>query len=289
MKFMRVKCFLVLIFCSILYIKAQNVTQPKIMVIPFTTESEDIRTILEEDPNKRIILTRIKDAFDNRGVSTVDFLARLKAIESGNVMNEDNKEDIKSLIVDMSGADIYVEAEMVYTPSSTGNEVKIIMTAYEVSGGSSLANKVISSGKFYSNDVGALALRAINSIADEFLDTMQQKFTSIAENGRSVMLQIGFDENSDYNMESEIGDEGLLLQDMIEIWLDEMAYQGDYHMQGVTPLKMIVDDIKLPLTDDEGKNYTVSKFSLDLLKKMRSIGIPISRSVRGNTLYITIK
>lgn len=274
---------------AVQYVCAQNITQPKIMVIPFTTENEDIRTVLENDPNKRIILTKIKEAFDNRGVSTVDFLARLKAIESGNVLNSENQQDIKSLIIDMSGADIYVESEMIYDTSSTGNEVKLILTAYDTSGGNSLSNKVGTSGKFYTNDVGALAMKAVNSIAEDFLNTMQMKFTYTAENGKSVMLQIGFDADSSLNMEYEIESENLMLQDVIELWMEEMAYQGDYHLQGVSPLKMIIDDIKLPLTDDSGKNYTVSKFSLELLKKFRELGIPISRTVKNNTVYITIK
>lgn len=268
---------------------AQNVTQPKIMVIPFTSEGENIRTVLESDPNKRIILTKIKEGFDNRGVSTVDFIARLKAMESGQVFNSENKEDIKSLIIDMSGADIYVEAEIVFNESNKGNSVKIILTGYEAAGGSSLSNKVGDSGRFYTNDVAALALRAVNSIADEFLDTMQQKFTTIAENGKSVMLQIGFNEDSELNMESEIGEDGYTLQDIIEEFLTDLAYQGDFHIQGISSNKMVVDDIKLPVTDESGKNYTVSKFGLELMKKLKNKGIQIHRSVRGNTLYITIK
>lgn len=92
---------------------AQQVMQPKIMVIPYTKEGEDIRTVLEKDANKRIVLTKIKEAFDERGVSTIDFVAKLKAIESGEIFNMENKGDIKSQIIDMSGADIYVEAEIV--------------------------------------------------------------------------------------------------------------------------------------------------------------------------------
>ena len=61
---------------------AQNVVQPKIMVIPYTKEGEDIRTVLEADENKRIVLTKIKEAFDERGVTTIDFIAKLKAMES---------------------------------------------------------------------------------------------------------------------------------------------------------------------------------------------------------------
>ena len=41
--------------------------QPKIMVIPYTKEGEDLRTILEADVSRRIAITKIKEAFDSRG------------------------------------------------------------------------------------------------------------------------------------------------------------------------------------------------------------------------------
>lgn len=274
-------------------IVAQTVVQPKIMVIPYTKEGENIRTILEADENKRIVLTKIKEVFDERGVSTIDFVAKLKAMESGNVFNLENKQDAKSLIIDMSGADIYVEAEIVcqqgHTSGRVESRVKIVLTAYESATGASLANKVGESGTFYTQDIGKLGMKAITSCADDFLRVMQSKFSDIAENGRSLMLQIGFDENSQYTMESEVGSQGLLLQDEIELWVEEHSHNGNYHLQGVSPMKMVFDDIKLPLTDETGKNYSTSKFGMEILKFFRSLNLQISRSNRGSTLYITIK
>ena len=272
---------------------AQNVVQPKIMVIPYTKEGEDIRTVLEADENKRIVLTKIKEAFDERGVTTIDFIAKLKAMESGNVFNLDNKQDAKSLIIDMSGADIYVEAEIICLQGSvSGKEegrVKVVVTAYEAATGASLANKVGESGTFYTSDIGKLGMKAISSCADDFLRVIQTKFSDIAENGRSLMLQIGFEENSQYTMESEVGNQGFQLQDEIELWVEDHSCNGNYHLQGVSPMKMVFDDIKLPLTDETGKNYSTSKFGMEILKFFRSLNIQVSRSNRGNTLYITIK
>lgn len=272
---------------------AQNVVQPKIMVIPYTKEGEDIRTVLEADENKRIVLTKIKEAFDERGVTTIDFIAKLKAMESGNVFNLDNKQDAKSLIIDMSGADIYVEAEIIcqqrYVSGKDEGRVKVVVTAYETATGASLANKVGESGTFYTSDIGKLGMKAISSCADDFLRVIQTKFSDIAENGRSLMLQIGFEENSQYTMESEVGNQGLQLQDEIELWVEEHSYNGNYHLQGVSPMKMVFDDIKLPLSDETGKNYSTSKFGMEILRFFRSLNIQVSRSNRGNTLYITIK
>ena len=272
---------------------AQNVVQPKIMVIPYTKEGEDIRTVLEADENKRIVLTKIKEAFDERGVTTIDFIAKLKAMESGNVFNLDNKQDAKSLIIDMSGADIYVEAEIIcqqgYVSGKEEGRVKVVVTAYETATGASLANKVGESGTFYTSDIGKLGMKAISSCADDFLRVMQTKFSDIAENGRSLMLQIGCEENSQYTMESEVGNQGFQLQDEIELWVEAHSCNGNYHLQGVSPMKMVFDDIKLPLTDETGKNYSTSKFGMEILRFFRSLNIQVSRSNRGNTLYITIK
>lgn len=292
---MRTRTFILttLLLLAVGNVVAQNVVQPKIMVIPYTKEGEDIRTILEADENKRIVLTKIKEAFDERGVSTIDFVAKLKAMESGNVFNLENKQDAKSLIIDMSGADIYVDAEIVclqgYSSGQVDSRVKIVVTAYEAATGASLANKVGESGTFYTQDIGKLGMKAISSVAYDFLRVMQSKFSDIAENGRSLMLQIGFDENSQYTMESEIGSQGLLLQDEIELWVEEHSNNGNYHLQGVSPMKMVFDDIKLPLTDETGRNYSTSKFGMEMLRFFRSLNLQISRSNRGNTLYITIK
>ncbi|MBQ0128116.1 MAG: hypothetical protein KBS80_09075 [Bacteroidales bacterium] len=276
-------------------VSAQTVVQPKIMVIPYTKEGEDIRSVLEEDSNKRIALSKIKEAFDERGVSTIDFVARLKAANTADVMNMDNQADIKSAIINMSGADIYVEAEIICQQSRVDNQtkpetrVKITITAYDIATGASLANKIGECGPFYTDDVAKLSMKAISSIADDFLRVMQVKFSDIAEQGRSVMMLINLDENSNYTMESAIGSQGLLLQDEIELWVDSASYNGHYHLQGVSPLNMVFDDIKLPFVDENGATYTVSKFSMSALKFFRSLGITVSRTLKGNTLYITIK
>ncbi len=285
---------LLCLVCPLGAAMAQTVVQPKIMVIPYTKEGEDIRTVLENDANKRIVLTKIKEAFDERGISTIDFVAKLKAMESGNVFNMDNKADIKSQIIDMSGADIYVEAEIICNQREGGEKpessVKVTITAYDCATGASLSNKIGESGSFYTNDIAKLGMKAISSCADDFLRVMQMKFSDITENGRSLMLQIGFDEGSMLTMESEVGTDGLLLQDEIELWVEAHAYNGNYHLQGVSPMKMVFDDIKLPLVDETtGNNYSISKFGLEMLKFFRSLNIQISRSNRGNTLYVTIK
>lgn len=286
-----------IVFFSVIAVHAQNVVttqvttvQPKIMVIPYTKEGEDIRTILEDDVNKRIILTKIREAFDSRGFTTVDFEAKLKTVNTNNVFMADAKTDLKTQIIQQSGADIYVEAEMNVLLSESGNSVKIIIRGFEISTGNSLANKVGESNKFYTDDIGKLATKAIESCAEDFLNTMQMKFTDIVENGKSIQVNFGFDMGSAYTMSSEVGSNGLLLSDEIELWMEEAAYKNNYHIQGTTDSQMIFDDVRIPLKDPvNGRNYNPNKFAMEIFKFMRSLGLQVSRDIKGNTIYITIK
>jgi hypothetical protein len=264
--------------------------QPKIMVIPFTKEGEDIRTILEADVNKRIALTKIKESFDSRSFTTVDFVAKLKAAKDNNTFTSDNQTDIKTQIIQMSGADIYVQAEVNVQKGQSGTSVTLILTGYEASTGNSLSNKIGESGKFFTDDIGKLASKAVESVAEDFLNVMQTKFTDIVNNGKSVIIDISFDASSQYNMSSEIGSDGLPLSDQLEMWMEKNAFKNNYHIQGTTDLKMIFDDVKIPLKDQaSGNNYNPNKFALELWKFIKGLGLQPGKDVKGNTIFITIK
>jgi hypothetical protein len=260
------------------------------MVIPYTKEGEDLRTILEQDENKRIAIAKIKEGFDSRGFTTVDFVAKLKAAKDNNIFTSENQTDIKTQIIEMSGADVYVQAEVIAEKGQSGSSVKLILTAYEISTGNSLANKVGESGRFYTDDFNKLSSKAVESCVDDFLNVMQAKFTDIVNNGKSVIIDISFSSESEYRMSSEIGDEGLPLSDQIELWMEENAFKNNYHIQGTTDLRMIFDDVRIPLKDHStGNNYNPNKFALEMFKFFRKLELQISRDIKGSTIYITIK
>lgn len=271
---------------------AQSVVsvQPKIMVLPYIKQGQDYRTILENDVNKRIVLTKIKEAFDNEGFFTVDLVAKLKTLSQSAAFQEDNQTDLKKMVIEQSGADVYVEAEITCNVGSSGNSVKIILTAYEVSSGNSLSNKVGDSGRFYTTDVGALASKAVSKVAKEFLATMQMKFDEIVANGRSIVINFGFLDTSDLSMDSEVGNDGNPLKDEIELWMEENAYKNQYHIQGTVSKSMIFDDVKIPLRDPAtGRNYNVNKFMMSMRKFLRGLGLTFEENINGGAIYINFK
>ena len=263
--------------------------KPKIMVIPYTVEGEDIRTVLENDVNKRIALTKIKEAFDQRGYTTVDFFAKVKALSKATALGSTQQQDMKTMIVQQSGADVYVEAETNLLESPTGNAMKVILSGYETSTANSLANAVCESGKFYTDDYGKLTARAVETGVDNFLNTIQDKLLDIADNGQSISVTIGVDGASSCSMAQEVGGDGLALSDALELWVEKNAYKGNYHIQGTTDKQMLFDDIRIPLKDENGRTYNINKFGLKLLTFFRDLGIKIERTTSNNMLVVTIK
>ncbi|MCD4731796.1 MAG: DUF6175 family protein [Bacteroidales bacterium] len=260
------------------------------MVIPYTKKGEDIRTILEADVNRRIAITKIKEAFDQRGSSTIDFVAKLKTAEELSIFTSDNQTDIKTQIVTFSGADIFVESEVYILEQESGTSVKLILTGFLTSTASSLSNKVAESRKFYNPDIGKLVSQAVEQIAEEFLNTMQEKFNEINNNGVPIIVDFSIAESSEYLMSTEVGPDELPLSDNIEIWMDENAYKNYYHIQGTTDLRMLFDMVRIPLKDpNTGNNYNTNKFALKIYKFIKSLGISCGKSIKGNTIYITIK
>lgn len=268
---------------------AQNITtvQPKIMALPYVTEGCDIRQIIETDPNMRIVLSKIREAFDKRGFTTIDFETKLKAQSVNNALADNVQTNRRAMIIQNSGADIYVETEYIYTPSSSGNSVQVLMKACDVSTGGALASKDAFSGQFYTEDIGRLAGAAVEKVADEFLNVIQTKFDDMVENGRSIILDIKIDEASSHTLHEEINESELV--DLIEDWVADHAYKNNYHVQGSGELEMIFDDIRIPLKDENGRNYNVNQFDREVRQLFRKLGLQVAHVTKNNTLVITIK
>lgn len=262
--------------------------QPKIMVVPFTKDGEDIRTVLDNDVNRRIAITKIKEGFDDKGYTTVDFIGKLKAARDNQVFTSENQTDIKSKIIEMSGCDVYVLAEVNDKTDNSGSSVNVILSAYEASTGNSLSNKVGSSGKFFTNDIGKLTSKAVEKCIDDFTQTITSKFLEIEKKGHSVLIDFSFAESATLNMTSEVGKDKLALSDVLEDWFSKNSVNGNYHIQGTTNLKMIFDDVKIPLRDKNGNRYSSNKFALEIFNFLKSIGLTPSKEIKGNSIYLTI-
>ncbi|HFA50149.1 MAG TPA: hypothetical protein ENJ95_14155 [Bacteroidetes bacterium] len=261
--------------------------QPTIMAIPFVAQGQSIRAGFEKNELVRIAITKVKEGFDNRGVNTIDFRAKLKQVNNNEVLTDEQKSSLKDEVINLSGADIYVEVEANKKTSKTGNSVSVIMSAFDAVSGESLANKVATSPKFHTDNFEKLVEKAVESEIENLLNTIQAKFDDIRKNGRTMTLQVGVSADADFDMDMETPD-GNLLADAVENWVADHAYKGYYHVQGSTENKIVFDIVKIPLKDDRGRNFRVSKFAALFRNYIKDSGLQASRTIQGNNVVITL-
>ncbi len=291
MNLMKINCISIILLCALSgYASGQDSvpTQPTLMPIPFTPQGKSTRAAFEENELMRISITKVKEAFDNRGVNTIDFRAKLKQINNNELQESDQKADIKDDLIRMSGADIYIEVEANPNYSDEGNSVTIIMSAYDAFSGESLANKVSTSPKFYTTSFEKLVEKAVDDKIEDFLNTLNTKFQDIRENGRTIVLTIGVGNDQAFDMDTEINAEGVLLSDAIEDFVADNAFKAKYHLQGISTNKIIFDLVKVPIFGDDAKPYRVSKFAVDLRNYLKPYGYDAQRDINGQNVVITL-
>jgi hypothetical protein len=270
-----------------------NQIQPSIIVLPFKKEGENYRQLLE-DPvqgfQKRIAISRVKEAFDSRGFTTYDFIAELTKSETAEIFTASSLMDEKDLIVKNSGADIFVIVDINVDKGASGTDVKIILQAYETATARSLTNKDASSGKFYTDDISRLAGRAIDAMKEDFMNVLQSKFTDIVNNGRSIYMEFVLDPGAELNFQSEIGEDGDLLSEVIMDWMSQNAFKNYAKRGGSTAHKLIYDDVRIPLKDQTtGLNYEIESFGRLIRKYLRSINISSTIEYPRGQILVTIK
>ncbi len=259
------------------------------MVIPFVKEGQQLRTVYERDDklNLRIAVTKVKETFDDKDIPTIDFRAKVKQVQVDEHMNNGNQTSIKQKVIELSGADIYVEVEATILEDPDGNSVSVNATAFDVFSGQVLASGVGTTPKFYTMNFEKLTQKAVNSFMEEFTKNIQNKFDALIKEGRVVVVDIGFDENAEIDMDTEMED-GRLFSDHLEDWFTENAFGSYFHIQGVTATKMILDEVRIPVKEESGRNYRVTKFAAKLRSFLKKQGLDVTRDVVGSKIYITI-
>lgn len=289
---MRIYILMALWLCTasslVLGQETKNTAQPTIMVVPFAKKGQSIRGAYEHNELARIAITKTKEGFDQRGVNTIDLVGKLKQTNNNAALQEDQASDVKDDVIALSGADIYVVVEASRNYSNSGNSATVILTAYDAFSGESLANKVSNSPKLYTDNYEKLVEKAVEKEIDNLLNTIQEKFTAMLENGRSIVINVGIAEDATLSLDDEVNDDGDLLSDLIEFWVEENAYKGNYHLQGVTGNKMIFDLVKVPVKRPNGSAFKISRFASKFRKHLRKNGIRAKQLIQGSNLVFTL-
>lgn len=269
-----------------------NQLQPKIIVIPYVSNGEDIRSKIEANPNTRIAISLVKKAFDQRGYTTYDFLTALKSAEESSVRDNSNSIMLSKneIINKYSKAEIEIQIDCVELPSNRdGKQVQVTLSANVVGEASALATETATS-KRLNVEINDLITQATNSKIDAFMSALQTKFTEIVNNGISYFLELQISNGETFRFNDELPGEEDQFSYIIYDWMRNNAYKNYASMDDESETELTFT-IKVPLRDPKtGINYSITDFqrSFRSFLKTKTFDVKFSKT-EGKKLYAEIK
>lgn len=263
---------------------------PTITVVPYRQETQTYKEIFQSDADLRMAVARVQEGFNKLGVTTIDFEGRLEAMWRSREFNAVAVQSEEKLLLDNSGADVYIIVDFIKDRDPQGNRASLNMKAYETASGNLLSSSVDWTNRFMTDDFDRLCVMAVEQQIEPFLEDLKVNFAKSIHEGKSVALRITRTEKSAYTLESEVGSEGYLLSNIIRRWVRTNAQSGQYHLQGMVADQMFFDTVKIPSVDMDGLPMDAAQFGDNLLFYLNSeLKIPCKMRVDGQTIHITLQ
>ncbi|NAS14322.1 DUF6175 family protein [Poritiphilus flavus] len=270
--------------------------QPSIMVLPRTDRGEDLRTIMDEQPEVRVAISKVKQAFDDRAYTTLDFETTLNARMRGEVVTKESQSEFKNRIFNNIASDIVVEIDVIISQIGKDHRATLVLEANVTDNGNSMASVPIEGNWFETSDkillIGS-ALKMKNDqkelLLDEFLRKMNEKWAEMRETGKTVRMEFSLAGDAEINMNQDVPSKGEKLKYVIEDWLEATALNNYYLISFVTETKLMVEDYRYSVRDPKNcTNMTTRKIERQLERFFDRIDIPAKFDNSRGTLYITI-
>lgn len=180
---------------------------PKIMVIPEKIDPNKL-TNGEYQLSKEeiLIIGALKNKLENKNYTTIGFETAIKKVYEDRLVNENTQVDLKSLILESSGADFYVEFKSIYDVNKIiyvnsivlDNGVSVSKTDELIDG---RAKWISSSGKVYKelnkNEAYEKVWNTLNDVIYLY-DQSRNLMFAFHGNGNGKYYSLELNKNSDY-------------------------------------------------------------------------------------------
>jgi hypothetical protein len=275
----------------------KQVAQPTVMVVPYVDENKSNgkfdQALLE--PSQRLAISIAEEELIANGLKTLSFQNLLKnqqksdAFAAGDGGDNSAKEDIRDIISRNSGADIRIELDLTASGNpSTGNfKVKQTLRAIDPFTSEQLSLISVESGSYSFNDTAKIARRDLKEKMRGFIDLMQQSFTDRVNNGRDFVVEVIIDQTSELTMSSMLGD--IDLGDLLYDYFEAQAFKGNLSEPKKESVKFTIDRFKVPLRDENGNPYRLSKLERGLKNLLKSKQVSAVITINGGKLNVVIK
>lgn len=257
---------------------------PKIIVVPFIQDGESYQATLKNNFDLRAAVNEVDKGFQNLNIETESILSAEKSSSrraefDTNSANSNHKELLRS-----TDADVYVVVDIKKTTTAEGTSVALVLSAHETATDNNWGSQNSWTKPNKSADISYLCALAVKAYLPDFLKQIEKNFMQPA----SAVIEFTVMDATGITMRDRLKN-GKRLSAFISDWLEENAYNGEYHLQGVVDESAIFDDVLIPRTGKDGKKMNTNKFGENLSDALYEAGVDTDIVTAGNNIIITVK
>lgn len=268
---------LLFLFSTISFAQEEVIqVQPSIMVLPYTNTGENALDKYEEKQEWKSIVATINKGLQDRNFKPKDLQESINQVKKNKGIN-----DLKNLTFNieeelLAGArpDVLIKAQIYLHSNGSGNSVQIILNAIEVSSRGALATlPQVSSPHFKTDDYGYIVKRLLDNenTLEGFVNDINRALGETVAKGLAITITVQSPSESNFKLDDEVTDDFDTVSDLIIEWVKKSAYKNQFKIGRSDAQTLIFDEVRIPLRDEYGNNYSINDFSKALRKATRRI------------------
>lgn len=256
---------------------------PKIIVVPFAQDEESYQAILNNNFDLRAAVNEVEKGFQELNIETENILSAPKSSQRRAEFETDAASSNDKELLRSTDADVYVVVDIKKNTTAEGTSIALILKAYETATDNNWGSQNSWTKPNKNADISYLCALAVKAYLPDFLKQIEKNFMQPA----SVVIEFSVLNETGITMRDRLKN-GKRLSAFISEWLEENAYNGEYHLQGVVDESAIFDDVLMPRVDKKGKKMNTNKFAEALSDALYEAGVDTEIKTAGNNIMITI-
>ncbi len=256
---------------------------PKIIVVPFAQDEESYQAILNSNFDLRAAVNEVEKGFQELNIETENILSAPKSSKRRAEFETDAASSNAKELLRSTDADVYVVVDIKKNTTAEGTSIALVLKAYETATDNNWGSQNSWTKPNKNADISYLCALAVKAYLPDFLKQIEKNFMQPA----SVVIEFSVLNETGITMRDRLKN-GKRLSAFISDWLEENAYNGEYHLQGVVDESAIFDDVLMPRVDKKGKKMNTNKFAEALSDALYEVGVDSEIKTAGNNIMITI-
>lgn len=253
-------------------VRAQNATQPSIMILPAdglmkrlghlqrieldgrTRTVQDYEQLFIDEPELRFAISQIQEKFAERGFPLKDLEFTLKSINTEEAFDatESIDVDLKGILLKSAQPDLYLDLD--YFEAGTGLDRSLTFNIRAVDAYTNQAVSTASDSGIPTTSTNPATLLAeqVERNIQNLQSQMAEHFEDLRTNGRAIALRVGMEKDAPINDFRRERCGSLPYNQLVRDYLKRNTVNGAHHLQAVSAKEIRYDVIRIPLYDDEG-------------------------------------